>query len=108
MRKTTKRSFISAKVEPVTKYEFDTFRGFNSWEERQLSQESPSCLNGTVRFRKWRISAEIVDEPVEVLAERIQSLWDYSNNYHDTEPLRQAAASIGYELKNERGNKRNL
>jgi len=88
------------------KTEFETYRQIGNWEIGKLEQLEPSCFNGMVRFRKTKITIEPIEEDKEVLAERLQKLWDESDNHHDSVPLEIAARSIGYELKGSRGNKR--
>jgi hypothetical protein len=69
------------------------------------SQDKPSCFNGMVKIKKYKVTKELIQEPIEVLQERLQSLWDHSNNYHDHLPLANMAKSLNYELKGERGSK---
>lgn len=83
--------------------EFETFRPVEQYLENALIQRKFSCYNGMVRVRRYRITVEEIEEPVEVLAERLQYLWDHSKNHHDTMPLRKEAEKIGYTLQGERG-----
>jgi len=85
---------------------FETFRTIDSYEVGGLRQTEPSCFNGEVRVNKFRVTVEVVDEPKEVVAARIQKLWDECDNYHHWIPLRNAAAHIGYELHGEAGSQR--
>lgn len=71
-----------------------------------IIQEGPSCFNGRARVEKYKITVEKVEEPIEVIHERLQFLWDYSDNYHDSEPLKEKAKQYGYVFKGDRGNKR--
>ncbi len=87
------------------KLSIETFRNVGNYELQSLLQKEPSCFNGSVKIKKYRVTIELVDEPDTVYTERIQHLWDYSKNYHDHTPLLNAAKSIGYQLKGERGNK---
>ncbi len=82
---------------------FETFREIGSYQISNMTSEHPTCFNGNVNFRKYKVTIEPIEEPNEVLAERIQKMWDECNNHHHVEPLRKAAASIGYELKNRYG-----
>lgn len=87
------------KPEPKPKrHEIETFRDIGQWEMRQISQSEPSCSNGIVRVHKWRVVAELIEEPVEVIAERLLKLWRESDNIHDMGPLKVAAAEIGFQL----------
>lgn len=72
---------------------------------RDTYHDEPHVMNGIVSFRKWRFTAELVEEPTEVLAERLQHLWDHTRNTHHWQPLRKAAASIGYELQGSPGSR---
>jgi DNA repair ATPase RecN len=82
----------------------ETFRECD-YEIDNLLQKEPSCFNCMVRIKKYRITVEEIKEPIEVLHQRLQSLWDYSTNHYDSDPLRSEAKKLNYELVNERGNK---
>lgn len=88
-------------------YNFETFKKFGMYEEHTLKHDSPSAVNREVRFKKFRIIVEEVDEPVEIYQQRLQYLWDTCDNHHNVEAIRNGAKSIGYELKNSYGTKRN-
>lgn len=62
------------------------------------SDEKPDCFNGIVSVRRYRVTAEIIDEPKEVIAARLLKLWRECDNHHHFSPLRNAAAQIGIEL----------
>ncbi len=76
----------------------ETFRELSPYLQRELERENPSCFNGDVSVKKYRITIEEISEPISVIAERLQKLWDESNNIHHRDPLRAAAAQIGYSL----------
>jgi hypothetical protein len=59
---------------------------------------NPDCFNGIVRIRQYRVTVELIDEPKEVLADRLRKLWRQSDNYHHRDPLRRAASELGIEL----------
>jgi len=84
----------------------ETFRRPGAWDRAQLQSAGAYCHNGTVGIRRYRITVEEIDEPVEVLRERVQDLWDRATNMHDWRPLREAAAALDYELKGNPGGKR--
>jgi hypothetical protein len=58
----------------------------------------PDCFNGAVYFRRYRVIAEEIAEPAEVLRERLVKLWRESNNHHDWQPLVAAAAEVDLTL----------
>lgn len=59
---------------------------------------APVCFNGEVKFRRYSVNVRRIEEPVEVLRDRIIKLWRESKfNTHDTKPLREAMREIGFE-----------
>lgn len=58
----------------------------------------PSCWNGAVTIRRWRVTVEMVDESPDVLKARLLKLWRETDNHHHWTPLKAAAAKLGYEL----------
>lgn len=85
---------------------FETFRSIGSFELMNLTKKEPTCFNGAVEVNKYRITIEKVDEPNEVIAERLQKLWDDCDNMHHWTPLKRAAEKIGYTLVGEVGKNR--
>ncbi len=81
---------------PIT---FETFREPSAYTIDGLTCTEPSCFNGWVQVRKWRITIESVDEPTEAIHARLQDLWDHCDNWHHAGPLKTAAKAAGYELK---------
>ena len=58
----------------------------------------PYCFNGSACITRYRVTIEKVAEPNSVLAARIIKLWTESDNTHDMQPLKEAAAKIGLDL----------
>lgn len=77
----------------------ETFRDPRGHWLRQLEQKEPSSFNGNVQVRKYRVTVELIDEPDEVIRERIQKLWDECNNHYHWKPLKNEAKKYGLELK---------
>ena len=86
---------------------FETFKQIGSYQQSILESKDATCFNGIVNFRKYRVTIELIEEPKEVLAERLQKLWDECDNYHNWNPLKNAAKEIGYELNGHAGSLRN-
>lgn len=84
----------------------ETFMDVGNYWLASIRKQEPSAFNGQVSFRKYRVTVEVIDEPNEVLAERLEKLWLECDNMHHWEPLRKAAESIGYTFKGERGSQR--
>lgn len=94
--------------EPVDRYAkplvVETFN--DPWHAVTYSaqpNQPPMVWNGVVSFRKYRITVERIEEPREVLIERIQKLWDECDNHHNCYPLMFAAKELGIELKHPSG-----
>ena len=82
----------------------ETFNPPTKYAIADMENRSPSCMNGDVHFRKYRVTIELIDEPIEVIADRLQKLYDESRagpnyNSHHWGPIKAAAKSIGVELK---------
>lgn len=83
---------------------FETFRIIGDYQIRDLTSNEPSCFNGDVKIRKYKITIEEVEEPIEVLQQRLQKLWDECDNMHHWQPLQHAAKRLGYTLVCSPGN----
>lgn len=61
-------------------------------------QDEPSAFNGMIRFRKYRITVELLDEPLEILRERLIALWhSLRRNMHLVDAMREKAKEIGMD-----------
>jgi hypothetical protein len=94
---------MKTKTPNYDKVTFETFREIGSYEINNFKSNNPSSLNGWVRIRKFKVTIEPIIEPIEVLSERLQKLWDECDNHHHWQPLRAAAKQIGYELQGKPG-----
>ena len=83
---------------PLVRRSFETFRRPDAYVESQLTQHEPSCFNGQVSVRRYRVTFEEVEEPGEVLIERVRKLWRETDNFHHWEPLQATARELGIEL----------
>lgn len=84
----------------------ETFRNIGAYEINNLIQENPSCVNGNLRVYKYKITFEKIEESSLVIADRLQKLWNESDNFHHLEALKQEAKKIGYEFKGSFGKNR--
>jgi hypothetical protein len=57
----------------------------------------PSCVN-QVSIRKYRVTIEQIQEPIEVLQERLLHLWRHTNNHHEKRHLEEEATLLDYKL----------
>ena len=84
---------------PTYPMQIETFREIGFYERSQWTQAEPSCFNGSVRVRRYRVTIEEIDEPVEVICARLQKMWDECDNHHHHAPLEAAARKYGYDLR---------
>lgn len=98
-----KKSKVEAPEYPKV---LETFMDIGDWEFVRMRQSEPSAFNGYVRVKKYRITVEQIEEPIEVIQERLEKLWAESDNHHHRDPLRIQADSIGYEFKSAFGSER--
>lgn len=76
----------------------ETFVKPSDWELSNLRRLVPSCFNGIVSVRRYRITIEEIAEPDETIVSRITDLWNKTNNHHDWRPLQEAASKFGVTL----------
>ncbi len=105
MKKPTKAKAPAQPPFGLSKHTIETFRDPSGYWLNQIRQEVPSCFNGDVSVRRWRVTVEEIAEPDNVLAARILDLWDRCDNHHHVDPLRRAASKVGLELNFPKGTK---
>lgn len=84
----------------------ETFRDVGKWEIRNWRDDTPSAFNGIVRYKKYRVTIEEIEEPIETYQERLEKMWVECDNWHHWSPLKAAAESIGYTFKGEHGSQK--
>ncbi len=62
------------------KIEFETFRQISNYEISNLTFKKPSVIN-YLSYRKYKVTIEPIEEPVEVYIERLNDLLDNSKSY---------------------------
>lgn len=78
-----------------------TFRDIGPFEIGQLRQDEPSCFNGQIRVRRFRIYVEPIPEEESILIGRLQKLYDNSTNiHHRNDLLKYAKEKHRYDLHN--------
>lgn len=77
---------------------FETYNEVTKYAKRQMISDNPSCFNGKVSVRKYKITIELIDEPIEVIQARIQKMWDECDNHHQWDPLKAEAKKYGLAL----------
>lgn len=72
----------------MKKIEFETFRNLeNSYNLKQLKKEEPSNIN-FLEYRKFKVTVELVDEPKEVLIQRLEELKKETQGYYENQRLK--------------------
>lgn len=61
-------------------------------------RSEPGVQNGVASVRRYRISVELIEEPIEDIRNRIRKLWLQSDNMHDRDPLMLEARRYGLNL----------
>lgn len=75
----------------------ETFRP-PAYGVNQMRQDEPSCFNSMIQVHRYRVTAELIDEPNEVIRKRLLMLWYQCDNQHHSAPLQATAKSYGLEL----------
>lgn len=84
----------------------ETYKNLHTYDLERFKQAQVSCFNGEVSYRRYKVTIELIEEPVEVLKQRLQALWEVSDNMHHAAALQNAAKEIGITLVGSRGAKR--
>ena len=79
----------------VVRLQFETFKELSYFSQMNMAEEKPYCWNGVAYIRKYRVTVELVEEPVEVLRERVQKLWDECDNFHNWDTIQKHANELG-------------
>jgi hypothetical protein len=98
MESKTKRPTTTHAAPPAYPKVIETFREVWDYDIAQMTAAHPSVGNGKVSVRRYRITVEEIAEPVEVLAERLRTLWRKTDNHHYWDPLKREARKFGIEL----------
>ena len=88
------------------KIQFETFREMGNYEVSTLKQDAPSSFNGIVRVKKYLVTVEEIAEPKEVIAERLQKLWEEGDNMHHYGQIQSMADKLCIKLSGSFGSKR--
>jgi hypothetical protein len=76
---------------------FDTF-GNPEDQIQRLLIEAPTALNGLVRVERYRITVERIEEPEEVIKERLQELLAQKGHIDKNKQVRETASRLGIKL----------
>jgi hypothetical protein len=105
-----KKKKAAPKQKPVDVYPkvIETFKQVdNYWlDNLRFKDDKTHCFNGIVSIKRYRVTVELIQEPIEVYQERLQKLWDECDNSHHWLSLEMVARDIAYELKGRPGNQR--
>lgn len=65
----------------------------------RLGEQEPNIWNGEVHVKKYRVTIEEIEEPKEVLRERLQKLYDKPGHISNAKNIQEEAKRLGIELK---------
>lgn len=63
-----------------------------------LGEQVPTIFNGKVNVKRYRITIQEVEEPNDVLKERLQQLLDKGGHVSNTKAIQEEAKRLGIEL----------
>ena len=73
---------------------FETFRNLeDSYWENQIKCQEASNIN-SLDYRKFRVTIELIDEPKEVLIERLEKLLEEESGYNRSSRITKEIALI--------------
>lgn len=84
------------------KVSFETYRELGPFQLDNLRCEAPSVGNGDVRVVRYRVTVERIEEPFEVIAERVRALYRAESNWHRQDALTGYARKHGIDLEAKR------
>lgn len=90
----------------MSKDVIETYRDPRGFWLNEVLQKEPSAFNSQVRVRKYRVTVELIDEPDDVIRDRIQKLWNECTNHHQWPSLRAQAKKYGLTLNHRAPNRR--
>jgi hypothetical protein len=96
--------FCNFKKEVMEKIEFETFRKVGAYEIGGLTKKEPSCFNSQLRIEKYKVTIEKIEEPIEVLQNRLQEIWGNCDNHHHWDVITEKAKELNYTLVGHAGN----
>jgi hypothetical protein len=81
----------------------ETYKNPVYWMPTDITEGHPTCIEGVVNIRKYRVTCHIIDEPKAVLCARLQDLWGKASSTQDIEYLKFEADLLDYQLQGEPG-----
>jgi hypothetical protein len=88
------------------KQEIITFRNMDDYSLGNLKQQEPSCFNSIIRVIKYKITIEEIQEPKELICERLEKLYVECDDWRNREALDSVAKKYKYNFKEAFGSKR--
>jgi hypothetical protein len=80
---------------------FETFRDIGFFEIDKMTSKQISSFNGNIQVQKYKVTIELIEEPKEVIFERLLKLWKNCKNHHEREPIKNKAKQFGFVLDDE-------
>ena len=80
-----------------------TFMDPRGYALENLVRKTPYCNENAVHVLRYRVSVEVIHEPLEVIHERLEELWATCDNYHRYGILEKTAQQFNYTFKSKFG-----
>lgn len=77
---------------------FETFGEVNSGAIESLTRKAPNVWNGQVNIKRYKITIEEIEEPKELLRERLIALLNQKTHISHPSSIRAEARKLGIEL----------
>ena len=79
-------------------------RTFETYQPRLVEPnnvKNPSCFNGMVMIRRYKVTVEEIEEPKEVLLDRLRDLYKDKANGHlmNRRAMREECRKLGFDPK---------
>lgn len=76
----------------------ETFFPIEDYEILNWENYQPSCVNGSLNIEKYRITIEKIDEPKQIIKDRLRLLLRKCKNFHHYEAFQKKAKKLNIKI----------
>jgi hypothetical protein len=77
---------------------FQTFFPVGTHNIRDWTQSKPSSFNALIRVKKYRVTIEEVQEPEDVIIDRLVELYKNADSYRERAAIEDYAEACGFNI----------